>query len=169
MHKLTKDLFCSREQSVKTDSLAGLNMAVLLSYQGNIPIHDLQNEVNKFKQTNQIEFVDWCPTGFKISINTDIPMAHPESGIANSDRRVTMIANNTNIKDAWVRLFSKYDLLLKRKAFVFWYLQEGLEESEFEKSRDSLAFLINQYRALCKTDDVRTSTVMSDYGLPTKE
>ena len=43
-------------------------------------------------------------------------------------RSVCMISNNTAIVDIFSRLDHKFDLMYAKKAFVWWYIGEGMEE-----------------------------------------
>ena len=45
-----------------------------------------------------------------------------------------MLSNTTAIAEAWARLDHKFNLMYARRAFVHWYLGEGMEEGEFSDS-----------------------------------
>lgn len=81
--------------------------AVCLLYRGDIVPKDVNAAIASVKTKRSIQFVDWCPTGFKVGINYQPPTAVENSDLAKLHRAVCMLSNTTAIADAWVRLDQK--------------------------------------------------------------
>lgn len=56
-----------------------------------------------------------------------------------------MIASNTSIADAFGSLNYKFDMMFAKRAFVHWFVNEGMELSDFKEARYNLAALESDY------------------------
>lgn len=92
-------------------------------------------------------YVKWIPHNIKTAI----------CNIAtyNTVISATSLSNTTAIQQVFVNLIDQFKKMFERKAYLQWYIKEGMEESDFLEARDRLLSLISEYQ---QYKDAETST-----------
>ena len=69
--EITKACFDPANQMVLCDNRKGKYMAVCLLYRGDVVPKDVNAAIASIKQKRTVQFVDWCPTGFKVTFKSE--------------------------------------------------------------------------------------------------
>ena len=143
-------------------------IACALLFRGNVSPYEVNEAIKTIKCNKKAEFVDWCPTGFKTGINFTPPIEVPSEGFPGLDSTcVTMVGHNVGIREAWSQTADHFNKLYQKRAFVHWFVAEGLEETEFAESQEVIANIIRDYEDIgtslnCDPEQTQQSNVWSE-------
>ncbi|XP_077977661.1 tubulin alpha chain-like [Glandiceps talaboti] len=157
---ITRACFDPTNHMLKFDSMDGKIFANLMVFRGDVERREINkaiapfmsNQSEKTPNSNKLQFVDWSSTQFKVGINKKIP-AVTGCDLAAVQRGVCMFSNTTAIKKVWSKLGHKFDLLYAKRAFVHWYIGEGMEECEFSEARDDIEELEIEYEKMASSEN----------------
>lgn len=127
-------------------------MACCLMFRGDVVPKDVNSAVSTIKSKRTIDFVKWCPTGFKVGINHSPACCVPGGDAAKSMRSLCMMTNSTAVGRIIDRMDHKFDRLMSKRCFVHHYVGNGMEEGEFDDARQNLAALEQDFKELAMDD-----------------
>lgn len=83
---------------------------------------EVEEQMQNVQNKNSAYFVEWIPNNV-LSAQCDIP----PRGVKMA---VTFLGNSTAIQELFKRVSDHFTAMFKRKAFLHWYTQEGMDEME---------------------------------------
>ena len=139
-------------------------MAISEYYRGYIRACEANATVPWLKTNKKCQFVEWCPTGFKIFLSDEPLPVLEDDDMAYCKRHMAMIGNNCAISRVFnKRITKKFDVMWSQRAFVYWYAREGMEESEFQEAREDMGFLEQDYMDVLSEQATETDSDEDDY------
>eukprot|EP01083_Nonionella_stella_P015308 42820_1 len=126
IQEITEQMWSNRNFLSKIKSQDGKYLTASCGYRGAIATQEVDDEIAKIQQRMNDDFVTWIPNNIKTSIIVVPPVDTPISG--------TFVANTTAIKGVFQRISVQFQKLYRRKAFLHWYKNEGMDEMEFQEA-----------------------------------
>ncbi|CAG7820785.1 unnamed protein product [Allacma fusca] len=158
-------------QVVKTDPLTSeRNMAINFMYRGQMTLADANSidaalVENSKMYSNKLKFVDWVPKDLKAGVCPGRSTPLPKGEIYTRTNALLLMKNTTAVSASFTKMLHRFGPLYARKSFVHWYLQEGMEESEFSEAKNDLIGLIREYHECAKGTNVSrpSSKILSEF------
>lgn len=126
-------------------------VAISLAFRGK---HRGNKEINAVAQwvkgTQRVGFVEWSPTGFKINKNEIGCFQSENDPLLSTELNAFAICNNCYFGEYFYeRVTDRFSISLKaKKGLIQSYLNDGMEQNDFEEALEDMQFLKQDYQSL---------------------
>jgi len=136
--QLTSQMFDPRNMMAACDLKKGKYLTACCMFRGNLSTKEVDDQMLTVQTKQKDSFVPWIPSNINSSV-CDVP----PKGLRMSG---TFIANSTAIKGVFERIGKQFTKMFRRKAFVHWYTEEGMDDLEFTEAESNVNDLIAEYQ-----------------------
>lgn len=91
-------------------------------FRGKVSMKEVEEQMQNVQSKNSAYFVEWIPNNVLTSQCDIAPRGLKMA--------VTFCGNSTAIQELFKRVNDQFTAMFKRKAFLHWYTQEGMDEME---------------------------------------
>eukprot|EP01100_Stratorugosa_tubuloviscum_P005659 TRINITY_DN251_c0_g1_i2.p1 TRINITY_DN251_c0_g1~~TRINITY_DN251_c0_g1_i2.p1 ORF type:complete len:457 (+),score=261.17 TRINITY_DN251_c0_g1_i2:141-1511(+) len=135
--ELTQQMFDAKNMMAACDPRHGRYLTASAMFRGKMSMKDVDEQMLNIQQKNHTFFVEWIPNNIKSSVCDVPPVGQKMSA--------TFIANSTSIQELFKRISDQFVAMFRRKAFLHWYINEGMDEMEFTEAESNINDLIAEY------------------------
>jgi len=138
IHELTQQLFHAKNMMAASDPSTGKYLTASVLFRGpEVSTKEVDEQMLAIQNKLSSQFVQWIPNNIKSSI-----CSIPHTGVKMSG---TFIGNSTAIQELFRRVGTQFTAMFKRKAFLHWYTEEGMDEMEFTEAESNMVDLVAEY------------------------
>ena len=107
-------------------------------FRGKVSMKEVEEQMQNVQSKNSAYFVEWIPNNVLTSQCDIAPRGLKMA--------VTFCGNSTAIQELFKRVNDQFTAMFKRKAFLHWYTQEGMDEMEFTEAESNMQDLVAEYQ-----------------------
>ncbi|XP_052873619.1 tubulin beta chain-like [Anopheles cruzii] len=135
--ELVHQLFDTKNLMAACNPASGTYLTAAAIFRGRLSTRIIEEQMSEMRSKNQRSFSSFIPNNIKCAI-CDIPPRGQKMS-------ATFVANTTAITQLFRRITKQFSTMFRQKAFLHWYMSEGMEESEFVEMEGKLASLVEEY------------------------
>ena len=107
-------------------------------FRGKVSMKEVEEQMQNVQNKNSAYFVEWIPN--------NVLTAQCDIAPRGQKMAVTFLGNSTAIQELFKRVSDQFTAMFKRKAFLHWYTQEGMDEMEFTEAESNMQDLVAEYQ-----------------------
>lgn len=136
--ELTQQMFDAKNMMAASDPRHGRYLTVAAVFRGKVSMKEVEEQMQNVQNKNSAYFVEWIPN--------NVLTAQCDIAPRGLKMAVTFIGNSTAIQELFKRVSDQFAVMFKRKAFLHWYTQEGMDEMEFTEAESNMQDLVAEYQ-----------------------
>ncbi|KAI0423996.1 tubulin beta chain [Xylaria sp. FL1042] len=136
--ELTQRIFDPKNMVTRTDFRNGRFLTCSAIFRGQISMKDVEHQMRNLQTLNSPDFEEWIPNNVQTGL---CPI--PASNIKMSS---TFIGNSTAVQNTFKRVGEYFSSMFRRKAWLYWFNNEGIFEEDFTEAESNMNDLISEYQ-----------------------
>lgn len=136
--ELSNQMLDAKNLMAACNPSSGRFLTVAAIFRGEISIKEVDEQMLNVQMKNASSFVNWIPNPIKTAV-CNIP---PK----NLKMCATFIANSTSVQEIFKRISEKFRIMYKKRAFLHYYIDQGMDEFEMTERLNNLEDLISEYQ-----------------------
>ena len=121
--ELTQQMFDAKNMMTDCDPRHGRYLTVAAIFRGRMSTKEVDEQMLNMQNKNSSYFVEWIPNNVKTAV-CDVASRGTKMS-------ATFIGNNTAIQEVFKRIGEQFLAMFRRKAYLHWYTNEGMDDMEF--------------------------------------
>ncbi|KAK3865569.1 hypothetical protein Pcinc_028835 [Petrolisthes cinctipes] len=135
---LTQQMFDAKNLLADCDPRHGRYLTAAAIFRGIMSMREVEDQMCSIQNKKSSLFVEWIPNNVLTAVCNV-----PPCGL---DMSSTFVGNSTSIQELFKRVSEQFHAMYRRKAFVHWYTNEGMDEMEFTEAEANMNDLISEYQ-----------------------
>ena len=136
--ELASQQFDAKNMMCACDPRRGRYLTAAAIFRGKVATRDVDECMREIHQRYAPYFVEWIPNNITTSVSSVAPAGSPMA--------TTFLGNSTAIQDVFSRVSEQFEVMFRRRAYLYWFTSEGMDEMEFTEASSNLADLITEYQ-----------------------
>lgn len=138
IQELASQMLDAKNTMCACDPRHGKHLTAAAMFRGRVSTKEVEDHMFKIQNKNSSHFVEWLPNNIMTSFCDIAPKGMKYTA--------TFIGNTTSIQEIFKRVGENFTSMFRRKAFVHFYTNEGMDEMEFTEAESNMSDLISEYQ-----------------------